>query len=201
MTTAIVRRRADRAGNTTTEAIRFGVGQSSLGAVLVASGAKGIVAILIGERSEQLVDDLRQRFPKARITRNQKENRDAVQRVVTFIEKPDEDLGLPIDMRGTAFQRDVWNAVSAIPKGRTTTFTEIANRIGAPQAIRAVGNACSTNNLAVAIPCHRVVRKDGSLSGGYHWGEKRQRALLDREATSAQASSHGKLPRRRGRER
>jgi AraC family transcriptional regulator of adaptative response/methylated-DNA-[protein]-cysteine methyltransferase len=178
------RSRRDRHVVALREEIRFETGQSSLGPILVAASGKGVVAILIGEDSNQLVQDLQQRFPMAHLVREDGDGADLVARVVNFIEAPGHGLDLPLDMRGTAFQRRVWKALRKIPTGQTTTYTDLARKIGKPKAIRAVGNACSTNNIAIAIPCHRVLRKDGSLSGGYHWGADRQHALISREATA-----------------
>jgi len=167
------------------EEIRFLVGESSLGKVLIAQSNKGIVSILIGEDRQELIHELQKRFPRSHIVPEPSDKENLLAKVIAFVEKPEENLYLPLDVRGTAFQKRVWNALKDIPLGETTTYTEVARRIGASKAIRAVGNACSTNNLALAIPCHRVTRKDGSLSGGYHWGSERQRALLDRESVNA----------------
>jgi AraC family transcriptional regulator, regulatory protein of adaptative response / methylated-DNA-[protein]-cysteine methyltransferase len=163
------------------EEIRFAVGQSSLGAILVASSTKGVASILLGEDPDALVRDLQDRFPKARLIGADKTYEDLVARVVGLVEAPRVGLDLPLDVRGTAFQRRVWQALQEIPLGRTVSYAEIARRIGAPKAVRAVAGACAANHLAVAIPCHRVVRNDGSLSG-YAWGVERKQALLKREA-------------------
>jgi AraC family transcriptional regulator, regulatory protein of adaptative response / methylated-DNA-[protein]-cysteine methyltransferase len=162
------------------EQIKFAVGQTSLGAILVASSKKGVAAILLGDNPDELVRDLQDRFPKAQLIGADRGYETLVARVVAFVEKPDIGLGLPLDIRGTAFQERVWRALQEIPIGETVSYAEIARRIGSPKAIRAVAGACAENNLAVAIPCHRVVRTDGSLSG-YAWGVERKRALLDRE--------------------
>jgi AraC family transcriptional regulator, regulatory protein of adaptative response / methylated-DNA-[protein]-cysteine methyltransferase len=164
------------------EEIRFAVGQSSLGSILVAFSEKGVVSILIREDPDHLVEDLRHRFPRALLVRGNRDDERVLRRVIDFVEEPTRDLDLPLDVRGTAFQRRVWQVVQGIPAGRTTTYTDVARRIGAPNAVRAVGNACSSNNLAVAIPCHRVLHKDGSPSGGNHWANGRRRAMIDREA-------------------
>jgi AraC family transcriptional regulator, regulatory protein of adaptative response / methylated-DNA-[protein]-cysteine methyltransferase len=166
------------------EEIRFAVGQSSLGAILVASSAKGVVSILIDDDPHKLVRDLQDRFPKARLIGGDTDYEALVARVVGLIEAPAIGLALPLDVRGTAFQLRVWRALRKIPPGKTATYSEIARRIGAPRAVRAVAGACAANNLAVAIPCHRVVRNDGSLSG-YAWGVERKRSLIDREAVAA----------------
>jgi AraC family transcriptional regulator, regulatory protein of adaptative response / methylated-DNA-[protein]-cysteine methyltransferase len=164
------------------EEIRFAVGQSSLGSILVAFSSKGVVSILVRDDPDDLIEELQSRFPEARLVRGNRDDQNVLRRVVDFVEEPADDLDLPLDVRGTAFQQRVWRAVRAIPVGQTMTYTDVARKIGAPNAMRAVGNACSTNNLAVAIPCHRVLHKDGSPSGGKHWANGRQRALIDREA-------------------
>ena len=166
------------------EDIRFAVGQSSLGAILVASSDKGVASILIGDDPDELVRGLQNRFPKARLVGGDKEYESMVVRVVGFVEAPRIGLNLPLDVRGTAFQRRVWQALQEIPVGQTSSYSEVARRIGAPKAVRAVASACAANNIAVAIPCHRVVRNDGALSG-YAWGVERKRALVAREATQA----------------
>ena len=163
------------------EEIRFAIGQSSLGAILVASSAKGVVSILIGDDPNKLAQDLQDRFPKARLVGGDQEYENLVARVVGLVEAPAIGLELPLDVRGTAFQQRVWQALQDIPAGKTATYSEIAARIGSPKAVRGVAGACAANNLAVAIPCHRVVRNDGSLSG-YAWGVERKRRLLEAEA-------------------
>jgi AraC family transcriptional regulator of adaptative response/methylated-DNA-[protein]-cysteine methyltransferase len=169
-----------RAGGANEE-IKFAVGQTSLGAILVASSKKGVVAILLGDDPDKLMRDLQDRFPRARLVGADRDFEALVARIVGFVEAPRIGLDLPLDIRGTAFQQRVWQALQEIPAGVTVSYTELARRIGAGKAVRAVGGACAANNLAVAIPCHRVVRNDGSLSG-YAWGIDRKRALLDREA-------------------
>lgn len=165
------------------EDIRFAVGQSSLGAILVASSDKGVAAILMGDEPEALVRDLQDRFPRARLIGGDADYEQRVARVIGFLEVPQIGLDLPLDVRGTAFEQRVWQALREIPPGKTTTYAEIARALGAPKAVRAVAGACASNNIAVAIPCHRVVRKDGSLSG-YAWGIERKRALIEREAAA-----------------
>jgi AraC family transcriptional regulator, regulatory protein of adaptative response / methylated-DNA-[protein]-cysteine methyltransferase len=169
-----------RAGGANEE-IRFAVGEASLGAILVASSKKGVVSILLGNNPDELVRELQDRFPKARLIGADRDYETLVARVVGFIEAPGLGLDLPLDVRGTAFQRRVWQALQQVPIGQTVSYTEIAQRIGSPNAIRAVAGACAANHLAVAIPCHRVVRNDGSLSG-YAWGVERKQSLLTREA-------------------
>jgi AraC family transcriptional regulator of adaptative response/methylated-DNA-[protein]-cysteine methyltransferase len=164
------------------EEIKFAVGQTSLGAILVASSKKGVAAILLGNDPDKLVRNLQDRFPRAHLVGADRDYEALVARVVGFVEAPRIGLDLPLDVRGTAFQRRVWQALQEIPVGATVPYAEIARRIGASTAVRAVAGACAANNLAVAIPCHRVVRSDGSLSG-YAWGVERKRVLLDREAS------------------
>jgi AraC family transcriptional regulator of adaptative response/methylated-DNA-[protein]-cysteine methyltransferase len=162
-------------------AIRFGVGQCSLGVILVAATDKGVCSIMLGEEPEALVRELEDRFPKARLIGGDAEFESWVASVVGFVEAPRIGLDLPLDIRGTAFQQRVWQALRQIPAGETASYAEVAEKIGAPQAVRAVAGACASNPVALAIPCHRVVRTDGNLSG-YRWGVARKRALLDREA-------------------
>ena len=162
------------------EEIRFALGQTSLGAILVASSKRGVASILLGNDPDALLRELQDRFPKAKLIGADRDYEALVARVVGFIEAPQIGLNLPLDVRGTAFQRRVWLALQEIPVGQTASYAEIAQRIGSPKAMRAVAGACAANNLAVAIPCHRVVRNDGALSG-YAWGIERKKALLDRE--------------------
>src|SRR5690606_9740646 len=161
--------------------IRFAVRECSLGSILVAQSGRGICAILLGEDPEALLRDLERRFPRAELIGGDADFEQLVARVVGFVEAPRTGLDLPLDIRGTAFQQRVWQALRAIPPGTTVSYAELARRIGAPKAVRAVGAACGANALAVAIPCHRVVRSDGDLCG-YRWGIERKRALLDIEA-------------------
>ena len=160
--------------------IRFGVGESSLGAVLVAATGTGVCAILLGDDPEALVRDLQDRFPRAEIEAGDAAFEAWMARVIGLVEAPGRGLDLPLDIGGTAFQQRVWAALRTIPVGSTATYAEIARAVGAPAAVRAVAGACGANHLAVAIPCHRVVRSDGSLSG-YRWGVERKRDLLARE--------------------
>jgi len=163
--------------------IRFAVGECSLGSILVAASDKGICAILLGDDPDALARDLQDRFPKARLIGGDPGFERWVAEVVGFVEAPQLGLALPLDVRGTAFQQRVWRALSEIAPGSRASYAEIAGRIGAPKAVRAVAKACAANPLAVAIPCHRVVRHDGALSG-YRWGVERKRALLAREAAA-----------------
>jgi AraC family transcriptional regulator, regulatory protein of adaptative response / methylated-DNA-[protein]-cysteine methyltransferase len=169
-----------RAGGAGT-VIRFAVGQCSLGSILVAATESGICAIMLGDDPDLLVRDLEDRFPKAKLVGGDASFEQWVAKVVGFVEAPRLGLDLPLDLRGTAFQQRVWQALRDIPHGATTTYTEIAARLGMPNAVRAVAHACASNPIAIAIPCHRVVRRDGALAG-YRWGIERKRTLLDREA-------------------
>ncbi|NPD17401.1 bifunctional DNA-binding transcriptional regulator/O6-methylguanine-DNA methyltransferase Ada [Xinfangfangia sp. D13-10-4-6] len=161
--------------------IRFAVGATSLGAILVAQSDRGICAITLGDDPDRLVRDLQDRFPRAVLIGGDADYETLVAQVVGFVEAPGIGLTLPLDIRGTAFQERVWQALRQIPPGQTATYTDIARLIGEPKAVRAVAQACGANKLAVAIPCHRVVRHDGTLAG-YRWGVERKRALLEREA-------------------
>jgi len=171
-----------RAGGTNTE-IRFAIGECSLGAILVAASERGICAILLGDDADVLARDLQDRFPRANLIGGDAAFEQLVANVIGFVEAPGLGLALPLDVRGTAFQQRVWQALQEIPAGKTASYADIAKRIGAPKSVRAVAQACAANTLAVAIPCHRVVRNDGGLSG-YRWGVERKRALLDREANA-----------------
>ncbi|HZW19034.1 MAG TPA: bifunctional DNA-binding transcriptional regulator/O6-methylguanine-DNA methyltransferase Ada [Luteimonas sp.] len=162
-------------------AIRFAVGECSLGAILVAASERGLCAILIDDDPDALVRELQDLFPKAELIGGDAGFERLVAQVVGFVEAPGIGLDLPLDVRGTAFQQRVWQALREIPAGQTLSYAQVAERIGAPKATRAVAGACASNKLAVAIPCHRVVRSDGALSG-YRWGVERKRALLEREA-------------------
>ena len=171
---------AFRAGGASAE-IRFAVGECSLGSILVARSERGVCAILLGDDPDALARELQDRFPRATLLGGDREFEELVATVVGFVEAPRVGLGLPLDVRGTAFQQRVWRALREIPVGKTVSYRELAERIGAPGSIRAVAGACAANPLAVAIPCHRVVRSDGGLAG-YRWGVERKRALLRREA-------------------
>ena len=162
-------------------AMRFAISQCSLGAILVAASEKGITAIFFGSDPDALVQDLENRFPNAELIGGDAGFERTVAQVVAHVDAPEQAFDLPLDVRGTAFQHRVWQALREIPPGTTVTYTDIANRIGQPKAVRAVASACAANKIAVAIPCHRVVRNDGSLSG-YRWGVERKRELLSREA-------------------
>ncbi len=163
-----------------TTAIRFAVSDCPLGSVLIGVTDKGVCAILLGDRSETLVRELQERFPEATLVSGDQNLESLVAKVVALVEAPTRPLCLPLDLRGTAFQRRVWQALRDIPAGSTVSYTEIAERVGSPKAVRSVAQACAANAIAIVIPCHRVVRKSGALSG-YRWGVERKRALLHRE--------------------
>lgn len=166
--------------------IRFAVGECTLGAILVAASERGVCAILMGDDADALVRDLQERFPHAELIGGDAGFEHWVAQVVAFVEAPRLGLDLPLDIRGTAFQQRVWQALREIPAGATATYADIAARIGARGAARAVAQACAANALALAIPCHRVVRVDGGLAG-YRWGIERKQALLEREEESLEA--------------
>ena len=161
--------------------IKFAVGQCSLGSVLIAATERGVCAIDFADEPEQLVNALQDRFPNAELLGDDPEFQNVVAAVIDHVENPQESLDLPLDIRGTAFQQKVWNALRTIPAGETASYSDIAVKIGKPRAVRAVAQACGANHIAVAIPCHRVVRTDGNLSG-YRWGVERKQELLNREA-------------------
>ena len=169
-----------RAGGVDTD-IRFAIGECSLGSILVAKSERGVCAIYLGDDPDALAHDLQDQFPRSNLIGGDSEFEQLVAKVVGFVEAPGLGLELPLDIRGTAFQQRVWRALRGIPAGSTVSYADIAKRIGAPKSVRAVARACAANTLAVAIPCHRVVRKDGELSG-YRWGVARKRALLVKEA-------------------
>ena len=166
------------------EDIKFAVGECSLGSILVARSQKGVCSILLGDDPEELVRDLQDRFPRANLLGGDRDFEKTVANVVGFVEHPAIGIELPLDVRGTVFQQRVWRALTEIPVGQTASYREIAERIGAPKSVRAFAAACAANKIAVAIPCHRVVRNDGALSG-YRWGVERKRALLKAEAGGA----------------
>lgn len=170
------------------QTIRFASGLSTLGIVLVATGERGVCAILIGDSPDALQSDLAGRFPRARLEPGDAAFQATVAAAIALVDDPSRPCGLALDLRGTAFQQRVWQALREIPTGATATYTEIAARIGAPRAVRAVAAACAANPLAVAVPCHRVLRSDGGLAG-YRWGLARKQALLDREREAAAAKT------------
>lgn len=183
-----------RAGGANTE-IRFAVGECSLGAVLVAMSDRGVCAISLGDDPDALVRELQNMFRSAKLIGADAEFEQFIARVAGYIDNPALGLDLPLDIRGSLFQQRVWHALQKIPVGSTATYTEIAQRISAPKSARAVARACASNRLAIAIPCHRVVRRDGSLSG-YRWGVERKRALIDKESGQARAVTSRPSPLR-----
>jgi AraC family transcriptional regulator of adaptative response/methylated-DNA-[protein]-cysteine methyltransferase len=168
---------------TAVDTISYAVGESALGPVLVARSVSGVCAILIGAGSDELAADLAVRFPQAKLVADEDAIHDDLTKVIGFVAKPGEGLDLPLDLRGTPFQRRVWEALRTIPIGTTTTYSELARSIGAPDAVRAVASACAANPIALAVPCHRVVGRDGDLTG-YRWGVERKRELIKKEATA-----------------
>ena len=166
------------------ESIRFAVGECSLGSVLAAASERGVCAIFLGDNPNTLAQELQDRFPRAHLIGGDRAFERMMAKVVGFIDTPKTGLDLPLDIRGTVFQQRVWNALGEIPAGSTASYSEIAARIGWPKSVRAVASACAANKIAVAIPCHRVVRTDGGLSG-YRWGVERKRALLEREVQNS----------------
>jgi AraC family transcriptional regulator of adaptative response/methylated-DNA-[protein]-cysteine methyltransferase len=170
-------------GLTTVDTISYATGESALGPVLVARSVSGVCAILIGAGKDELVADLATRFPRAKLVVNEDVVRDDLAKVIRFVDKPSEGLDLPLDLRGTPFQRRVWETLLTIPIGTTMTYTELARSIGAPNSVRAVAAACASNPIALAIPCHRVVGNNGDLTG-YRWGVERKRELIKKEATA-----------------
>jgi AraC family transcriptional regulator of adaptative response/methylated-DNA-[protein]-cysteine methyltransferase len=165
----------------TVDTISYATGESALRPVLVARSISGVCAILIGAHDSELVTDLAARFPEAKLVVNEVVVQDDLAKVTRFVDKPTEGLDLPLDLRGTPFQRCVWEALRAIPVGTAVTYSELANSIGAPNAVRAVAGACAANPIALAVPCHRVVGGDGNLRG-YYWGVERKRELIKKEA-------------------
>jgi len=192
---------AYRAGGADTT-IRFALGQCTLGAILVAATTRGVCAIRLGDDADELLRDFQDRFPRANLIGGDPAFEKLVALVVGFVEAPAAGLELPLDVRGTAFQHRVWRTLCAIPAGATVSYAEVARRIGAPRAVRAVARAIASNPIAVAIPCHRVVATDGALTG-YRWGVARKRSLLDREArpSGPARSAEPSVPRRRLRRR
>ena len=164
------------------ESIKFAVGECGLGSILVAASTAGICAILLGDSPNELAEDLQDRFPDATLEGGDHSFEAWVAKVIGFVEAPQLGLDLPLDIRGTAFQQRVWQALRAIPIGSTVSYAEVARAIGSPKAARAIAKACAANAIAIAIPCHRVVRNDGAISG-YRWGVERKRQLLEQEAS------------------
>lgn len=161
--------------------IRFALGRCQLGEFLVAESERGVCAILLGDKPQALLRELEASFPQAELAPGDSAFERRVAQVIGWLERPEGEFALPLDLRGTAFQREVWQALRAIAPGTTVSYQELARRIGRPNATRAVAAACAANRLAVVVPCHRVIRQDGGLSG-YRWGVERKRELLKREA-------------------
>ena len=165
--------------------LRFTIGESSLGLVLIAQSASGLSAVLFGDDRQALRRELQSRFPRTTLVEGEAIAADSLAaKVLELVESPAEALEVPLDLRGTDFQRKVWQALQTIPAGSTVSYTDIATRIGVPTAVRAVARACGANPLAVVVPCHRVISRGGKLSG-YHWGPERKQALLARESATA----------------
>jgi AraC family transcriptional regulator, regulatory protein of adaptative response / methylated-DNA-[protein]-cysteine methyltransferase len=169
-----------KASRPTPTELHFAIGQCSLGSVLVARSEHGVCAVLLGDEPEAVIRELAQRFPGSVLLRQDEELGHSLAQVVGLVEAPGQTLNLLIDLRGTTFQQRVWQALREIPPGTTSTYTEVAGRIGSPKAVRAVARACAGNRLALVVPCHRVIGSDGALSG-YRWGLERKRILLQRE--------------------
>jgi len=167
------------------EEIRYTIQRSQLGWVLIAATQRGICAIHLDESQDNLLQQLQNQFPQAQLADKDEQFNEWVRQVLALIDAPQNPSTLPLDIQGTAFQAQVWQALQTIPAGHTVTYTEIAEQIGKPTAVRAVARAIATNSLAIAIPCHRVIGRDGSLKG-YRWGSSLKRALLDREAQATQ---------------
>ena len=166
--------------STINQSIEYAVSRCTLGTILVATSAKGVCAILLGDAPAALLQDLAERFPQARLISADTKLQALLDRIIEFVERPGGGLEVRLDARGTEFQQRVWRVLREIPAGATASYLDIARRIGSPESVRAVAQACAANPIAVAIPCHRVVRTDGALSG-YRWGVERKRALLRRE--------------------
>lgn len=163
------------------DTIRYATGRCWLGGILVASSASGVCAILLGDDTDALARDLRQRFPDADVIEDGGDAARHLADAIDLVEAPTRPVVLPLDPRGTAFQQRVWEALREIPAGSTASYGDVARRLGEPRMAREVAEACAANALAVAIPCHRVVKTGGAISG-YRWGVRRKRALLQREA-------------------
>jgi AraC family transcriptional regulator of adaptative response/methylated-DNA-[protein]-cysteine methyltransferase len=174
------------AANDGRETLSYAVGKSTLGSVLVASSPKGVAAIFVGDDTPALIEELQASFPGAAL-RAMDDDR-LIGRVVGLVDDPSDSIDLPLDIRGTPFQQKVWAALRTIPAGVTVTYSDLAIRVGDPKAVRAVASACAANKLAVAIPCHRVVKSDGSISG-YRWGMERKRVLIERESAPARLTA------------
>jgi AraC family transcriptional regulator of adaptative response/methylated-DNA-[protein]-cysteine methyltransferase len=192
---AAPRQRARR-GPGREEILRYATGHCALGPILVAQSAKGVAAILIEQDEEHLLPKLRRKFPAAHLIEDQRGLKDTLKQVDRLIDDPARGLDLALDIRGTQFQQKVWRAIRAIPPGRTASYSDIAIAIGAPRAARAVGTVCALNTLAIALPCHRVLHKDGSPLDGPHWGGNRQLALIERERIAGKPGAAMRHPPR-----
>jgi AraC family transcriptional regulator, regulatory protein of adaptative response / methylated-DNA-[protein]-cysteine methyltransferase len=175
--------RAATQGDVAVEILFYAIGECALGQVLIARSGSGVCAILLGAGRDELESDLAARFPKARLVANEAAIHDDLAKVIRFVDKPAAGLHLTLDLRGTSFQRRVWEKLRAIPVGRTVTYAELARWVAPLTSPRALAGACAANPIALAVPCHRVVRSDGNLAG-YRWGIERKRELLEREATA-----------------
>ena len=164
------------------ESITYGIGQSTLGTIVIATSNSGVVAVLIGDKPAPVIEDLQARFPKAHLLRDDQMHVSQISQLVDYIEFARKDVDFDLDLRGTEFQKTVWQAVRKLGIGETTTYTELARAIGSPKAIRAVANACSINPFAFVVPCHRVLHKERALSFAPHRGDDRQRPMVAREA-------------------
>lgn len=167
--------------------LTYTIGNTNLGLALVATDPNGIVAVLLGDDAESLRRDLAARFPDAKLARGDEANHATLAAVIRAVEQPDRAAAVPLAPRGTAFQRQVWDALREIPPGATISYTELARRIGSPRAFRAVAHACGANPIAVLVPCHRVLRSDGALAG-YRWGLDRKRRLLSLEQAATRTA-------------
>jgi len=162
------------------ETFRYAWGASSLGEFIVATSDRGLVALEFGKRRDLLISALEKRFPDVEFVEDSVALNGVVERAVRLIERPAVNPSVPVDMRGSDFEREVWSALQEIPAGRTVSYRELACRVGGPHLAQEVGAACAANTIAVAIPCHRVLKKNGGIAG-YRWGTWRKRALLERE--------------------
>jgi AraC family transcriptional regulator, regulatory protein of adaptative response / methylated-DNA-[protein]-cysteine methyltransferase len=172
--------------------ISYAIVSCSLGYLLVASTQKGICAVKLGDRADSLERDLQTEFPGAVLLHDKDARQNWIEKILNFLSGNEPHLDLPLDIRGTAFQQQVWQALQKIPYGETRTYQEIARAIGKPKAVRAVGSACGANPVALIVPCHRVIKSDGSL-GGYAWGCDRKVKLLEQEGKSLRSSSKFKV--------
>lgn len=165
--------------------LQYAIAPCSLGKILVAATSKGISSILLGDNADELLNDLKKRFPKAEISQGGSDFETTLKTCLEFIDQPQPQFSLPLDIHGTVFQQKIWQILRQIPPGQTVSYAELASLAGMPKAARAVAGACAANPVAVVVPCHRVVRNDGGLSG-YRWGVERKRTLLSKEKSKAQ---------------